>query len=267
VIFPRQCKEIGSASTRPCGDKVYFLSRYLVKDTPSGPEVREVVPNPDEKGLMRTIREDRLLASARDVTVHPVRVNIHNRALLVKIALESGTRCTIFTGLDEHTTFVMDPDPGIFHRVHVYDIIPPRPSLSSAIRELEHDGLFGDLDVMFEHHLHDITGGFADMYPCRAAGFSRTLDADRPHKGEKIAGCFTGSQLLSECYGEGFGMVETCPLRMVRDEPFIARCCRKEREGVKEYERRLGAVVHWGANPSQIYQAVCMLLQKWRERS
>lgn len=264
MIFPRHCKEVGFASTRPCGDKVYFLSRYLIHETPSGPEIREVVPDQNERGLMRTILGDRILAAVGVVTVHPLKVNIHDRATLVTLALESGTRCTIFTGHDKHTTFVLDPDLSEFQKIHVYDVIPPMPSLSTAIRELEKSGLFGDLDVMFEHHLHDISVENADVHPCRAAGFSRTLDADRPMIGERISGCTTGEQLVRECYGEGFEMVDTCPVSMVREEPFIARCCRKEREGVKVYDGKLGAVVHWGASPAQIYQSVCALIRQWR---
>ena len=41
MIFPGQCKEVGYASTKPCGDQVYFLSRWLVRDTGTGYEVLE----------------------------------------------------------------------------------------------------------------------------------------------------------------------------------------------------------------------------------
>lgn len=267
MIFPRQCKEVGHASSRPCGEKVYFLSRYLVHETGDGPELLEVLPDQEEAGLMRSVRESRVLAGAGEVTVHPVKVQIHDRALLVRLAMESGTRCTIFTGLDEHTTFVLDPDLGEFQTVHVYDAIPPRPSLSASIRELEAAGLFGDLDVVFAHTLRDISRLGADIYPCRAAGFARTLDADRLQGGETVAGCMTGAELVRECYGDDFGMVEICPLKMANNEPFIARCCRKEREGIGVYNGKFGAVVHWGAGPSQIFHAVCSLLGQWRERA
>ena len=55
-------------------------------------------------------------------------------------------------------------------KVHVYDVSPPRPSLSSCIRECGDAGLFGDLSVQFCHHIRDITEVRADVYPCRAAG-------------------------------------------------------------------------------------------------
>lgn len=264
MIFPREYKEVGYASTHPCGNRVYFLSRYLVRETPEGPELLEVVPDPEECGLMRSLREERVLATADEVTSHPERVRIQDRSLLIRLASKSGTRCTIFTGLDEHSTFVLDPDPGALQTVHVYDVIPPRPSLSSAVRELEEVGIFGDLDVVFEHHLQDITELQADIYPCAAGGFQRTLDADRPGGGETVAGCLTGAQLLRECYGSDFRMVDICPLHRVEKEPFIARCCRKEREGVGEFKGKMGAVVHWGANPARIYQSVCELLDRWR---
>ena len=42
-------------------------------------------------------------------------------------------------------TFVLDPDLSGLLKIHVYDVAPPRPSLSACIRELESAGLFGDL--------------------------------------------------------------------------------------------------------------------------
>ena len=45
-------------------------------------------------------------------------------------------------------------------------------------------------------------------------------------------------------------------MRVFLEEPFIARCCRSEREGAKSWNGRAGAVVHWGANPVKIYEAV-----------
>lgn len=265
VIFPRLCKEIGHASTRPCGDKVYFLSRYLIREEEDGCEILEVIPDPVEKGMMRSIREERVLARPEEIFHYPDRVQIHDRARLVRLAQETGHRCTIFTGLDEHMTFVLDPDPIQFLTIHVYDVIPPLPTLSASVSALETTGLFGELDVVFDHHVRDLRGIQADVYPCRAAGFERTLDADRLTGGERVAGCRTASQLIRECYGEDFMREEICPLEQVREEPFIARCCRKEREGNGRWNGRSGVVVHWGAGPAEIYRAVCSLASQWRE--
>ena len=266
MIFPRQCKEIGIASTRPCGVRVYFLSRYLIHDTPSGYEILEVTPDQYGKGLMREVAGARVLAGAGETWWYPEKVQLHDRALLVRLASESKKRCTIFTGIDEHTTFVCDPDPSLNQTIAVYDVIPPRPSLSACIQDLEKAGVFSELDVAFEHSLRDISQVDADIYPCRASGFVRTLDADPLLGGERIAGCLTATQFLRECYGEGFDVTDICPLSMVVKEPFIARCCRKEREGIGMHGGKFGAVVHWGASPYEIVSAVRALLVWWRER-
>ena len=266
MIFPEHCKHVGHASTKPCDDKVYFLSRWLLRDTPGGHEILEVTLDPAGKGMMRTVLSLRVLAQDNEVYHYPVKVNLHNRTQLVELALDTGHRCTIFTGLDEHQTFVLDPDLSGYLRIHVYDVSPPRPSLSSCIRELENAGLFGDLSVQFCHHIRDITEVCADVYPCRAAGFERTLDADIMQGGEKVAGCLTASQFYTECYGTDFLLINICPLECVREEPFIARCCRKEREGISSWNGKNGAVVHWGADPVKINEEVRDLVTRWRAR-
>lgn len=265
MIFPAHCKEVGyDAGHRPCGDRVYFLTRYIIRETGDGHEVLEVELDMTGTGLMRAVTRARVLAAGDDVICYPDRVQLHDRRGLVEKALRSGRRCTIFTGYDEHTSFVLDPDLSGFLRLHVYDIEPPRPHLAATIRDLEACGLFGDLEVAFVEHLRDIAEIDADLYPCRAAGFSRTLDADAVHSGDRVAGCMTGRDLVRECYGEAFELENTCPLSLVEEEPFIARCCRSEREGVGTYDGKFGAVVHWGATPAAIAGAVTEVVRRWR---
>lgn len=262
------CKEIGVASTRPCGEKVYFLSRYLLRGAgdPPGYELVKVVPDPEGTGLMRSILSEELIVPEEQVYCYPEKVQIHNQALLVRLAAESGYRCTVFTGLDEHLTFVLDPDPNALLMIHVYDITPPRPSLSAGIRELEATGLFGDFSVQFVHHVQDISTWQADVYPCKAAGFERTLDADRMQGGETVAGCLTGATLYRECCDQEMTLLNTCPVDQVREEPFIARCCRMERTGIGVHHGCYGAVVHWGASPADIASSVQALVKGWGER-
>jgi hypothetical protein len=264
MIFPEHCKYVGHASGKPCGDRVYFLSRYLLHETTNGTEVLDVTLAPAGKGMMREIASTRVLATADQVYRFPEKVQLHDRTHLIQLALDSGYRCTVFTGLDEHTTFVLDPDLLGLLEVHVYDISPPRPSLSMCLRELEAAGLFGDLSVRFCHHVRDIREISADVYPCRAGGFDRTLDKDPVTGGELIAGCMTGSQLCSECHAKDITLENICPLAQVREEPFIARCCRAEREGIGTWNGKHGIVVHWGASPAAIACAVNDLVVKWR---
>lgn len=263
MIFPEEYKHIGIAGEMPCGKKVYFLSRYLVRRAGDGFEILEVMLNDSEKGLMRSVVSSQVIATTAEVYHYPEKVNLHDRAGLVQLATDSGHRCTLFTGHDEHITFVIDPDLSGFLKIHVYDLSPPRPSLSASIRELEATGLFGEMNVTFCHHISDIAGLKADVYPCRAAGFAKTLDADQPVKGGRIAGCLTGTQLVHECYGEEFAFINTCPLSAVAAEPFIARCCRSEREGPGVWNGKRGIVVHWGASPAKIADAVKAIAQEW----
>jgi hypothetical protein len=265
VIFPSHCKYVGYATGTPCGDRIYFLTRYLIRETGEGIEVLEVETDLDETGMLRRVTGTRLLASGEDVCRYPEKVSLHDRTFLVEEAIRSGRRCTIFTGLDEHTTFVIDPDLSGYLRLHVYDIMPPRPHLSATIRDLEKTGLFGELEIVFEHHLRDIREIGADVYPCRAAGFDRTLDSDPLRPGDLVAGCRTGAQIVSECYGEGFAVENICPLAAVKHEPFIARCCRSEREGIGRWNGLFGAVVHWGAPTARIARAVEEVAAAWRE--
>ncbi|MDD1696618.1 MAG: hypothetical protein LUQ54_06950 [Methanoregula sp.] len=266
MIFPEQCKLVGYASTKPCGDRVYFLSRYLVRDTGKGYELLEITPDPAGTGIMRAIIASKVIATSREIYHYPEKVQIHDRTRLIGLAIDSGFRCTIFTGLDEHMTFVLDPDLSGLLKIHVHDVTPPRPSLSACLRELESAGLFGDLSVKFCHHIRDISQINADVFPCRAAGYARTLDADQMQGGERVAGCLTGSQFYTECYGKEFVLENICPLESVQEEPFIARCCRAEREGIGMHKGKFGAVVHWGASPAQIARMTNDLVVQWRAK-
>jgi hypothetical protein len=264
MIFPEHCKYVGHASAKPCGDRVYFLSRYLLHETESGPELLEVALDPADTGMMRRIVSSHVLARAEEVSQYPEKVQLHDRTKLILLARDSGYRCTVFTGVDEHMTFVLDPDVSALLVVHVYDVSPPRPNLSMWLRELEAAGRFGDLSLQVCHHVRDIREIRADVYPCRAAGFDHTLDADPMHGGERLAGCLTGSQFYTECYGNDFTLENICPLGQVQEEPFIARCCRSEREGPCTWNGKTGVVVHWGASPAKIARAVTDLAVRWR---
>jgi hypothetical protein len=266
VIFPEHCKYVGLASSRPCGDVVYSLSRYLLHETDHGYELLEVTLDPGTKSIMRKVISSKVLATSEDVCCFREKVQLNDRALLVRLASKSGYRCTIFTGLDEHVTFVLDPDISGFLKIHVYDVIPPRPTLSASLKEMEAIGLFGELSVVFNHHIRDITLVPADIYPCRAAGYAQTLDADPLFGGERVAGCLTAKQFCAECYGTNFVLENIGPLDQVKEEPFIARCCRAEREGIGIWNGKFGAIVHWGADPAKIARSVGELVNRWRKQ-
>ncbi|MDT8357440.1 MAG: hypothetical protein RQ758_02935, partial [Methanomicrobiaceae archaeon] len=85
--------------------------------------------------------------------------------------------------------------------------------------------------------------------------------------GEVVAGCLTGELIADACYGEkDVTFVDICPANGPHQQPYIARCCRKEREGLVRGDAT-GYVVHWGASPREIADAVCTLVDAWRGRS
>ncbi|MDD1728075.1 MAG: hypothetical protein LUQ50_03265 [Methanospirillum sp.] len=265
MIFPPHCKCVGYAGNKPVGDQVYFLSQYLIHEVPEGYEILGVEVG-EGIGMMRPVKQVSLIARADEVFQYPERVILHNRGDLILRAADTGRRCVIFTGIDEHKTFICDPDPGVLCTVHVYDVTPPRAHLAETIRSLEATGLFGELEIRFEYHIRDIRETGADVFPCRAGGFSRTIDSDPLAGGEQVAGCMTARQVLSECYGHDFPVIDVCPANAVDAEPFIARCCRAERSGLQDINGKHGVVVHWGSSPKYIADAVYELIYERKKQ-
>jgi hypothetical protein len=259
VIFPPHCKCVGYAGSKPVGEQVYFLSEYLIHEVTNGYEILAVEAG-EGIGMMRPVRSTRLIAGPDEVWEYPERVILHNRGDLIKRAAEGGRRCTIFTGVDEHKTFICDPDLAELRTIYVYDVIPPRPHLAETLRSLDQTGIFGELQIRFVYHIRDIREIGAEIYPCRAGGFAKTIDSDRLSGGEQVAGCLTARQVLAECYGREFSIIDICPVNAVTEGPFIARCCRAERSGLQTIDGRQGIVVHWGSSPKQITEAVYELV-------
>lgn len=106
--------------------------------------------------------------------------------------------------------------------------VTSRPHLAKRSGHLRKPA-FCELEILF-YYIRDIREIGADVYPCKAGGFAKTLDTDRSSGNEQIAGCMTARQVLSECYGRDFPVVDICPANQVSEEPFIARCCRAERD-------------------------------------
>jgi hypothetical protein len=186
MIFPVSCKFVGNASTMPHGEKVYFLTQYLIKSTENGLEILEVTPG-DGDGLLRPVKSVKLLAGPKDIAVWEEQVNPHDRADLIRKAMTTGKRATIFGSTTDHMTFVIDPSFDEFETVHVFDNTPPKASLSETLKSLESIGYFEPDSIIFEHHIEDISEYEADVYPCRAVGFQRTLDRANVREGDIVA--------------------------------------------------------------------------------
>jgi hypothetical protein len=268
MLFPAKCKQIGYAKEMHVGKKAYFSSDYLIHEIEDGSYEIVQVTLADEPGLLRTVLDTKVLARDDEICVYPKRVQLHNRADLIFRAARTGKKCTLFTGIDEHMNFVCDPDESVLLPIHVYDLIPPFPHLSETLQSLEETGIFGDLEIYFKHHIADIRDIHADVYPCRAGGTEKSIDNDRLFEGETVAGCMTARLILAECYDTDFDFHDICPANVASESktsPYIARCCRLERGGPVQTKDQIGYIVHWGASPKIICDAVFELVSMYRE--
>ena len=265
MIFPVSCKFVGNASTMPHGEKVYFLTQYLIKSTENGLEILEVTPG-DGDGLLRPVKSVKLLAGPKDIAVWEEQVNPHDRADLIRKAMTTGKRATIFGSTTDHMTFVIDPSFDEFETIHVFDNTPPKASLSETLRSLESIGYFEPDNIIFEHHIEDISEYEADVYPCRAGGFPRTLDRANVKEGDIVACCKTGRQICEETSDAELTFRETCPVTRIDKEPFITRCCRMDEAGIQVRNGCFGVVVHWAAPPREICESLDAMLFEWRKR-
>jgi len=265
MIFPKMCRVIGYADKSPLGCKVYFLTQYILKPEGESFSVLKVT-QAKGSGLMRDIEHIEEIARPDETAVwkEPI-VTPHDRVGLIKKALSTGKRCTVFGDMHSHMTFVLDPDLSGFLKVHLYDIVPPHPSLALTIASLEKIGFFEDDDICFEQHIKDIREIEGDVYPCKAGGFAKTLDRDAPKPGDRIVCCDIGKQMVLENYGNDFTFSDTCPLSMVKEEPFIVRCCKKEHAGLITVNGKTGIAVHWACSAKETAESVEKLITEWRK--
>jgi len=270
MIYPKFSKEIGIADEMPYGEKVFFRTRYLIKDTGNGYRIYSVKLDKNNS-VMHEKESMTLIADTEDCTVHEETVNLYDSTNLIKIALKSGKRCTIFRGADNHVTFIMDPSEESLMKVYVYDVTPPYANIYENIKLLEKDGVFGELGVEFVNCVLDIGKLKTDVYPCRASGFKKTVDKTRLAGTETVAGCETSRLLLSEMYGDeaDFKYKNICPAERALSENkgvFIAKCCQEYRFGLKSTDNVTGYILGWGASPKTIIDAVFEVCRVHREK-
>lgn len=270
MIFPKFSKEIGIADEMPYGEKVYFRTRYLIRHTEKGYQIYSVELD-HKNSVMHEKESMTLIADTEDCTVHEETVNLYDSTNLIKIALKSGKRCTIFRGADNHVTFIMDPSEDSLLKVYVYDVTPPYANIYENIRLLEKDGVFGELGVEFVNCVLDISKLRTDVYPCRASGFKKTVDKSHLTGTETVAGCETSRLLLSEMYGDAaeFKYRNICPAERALSENrgvFIAKCCQEYRFGLKSTDNVTGYILGWGASPKTIIDAVFEVCRVYREK-
>ncbi|NYT01331.1 MAG: hypothetical protein GKC10_01005 [Methanosarcinales archaeon] len=274
MIFPEDYKLVGVTREISPRDPVYFSTQYLIV---LGEERALYRVASSGQGFMRMATSWELLASGAQVAAHEGKVDTRNRALLIELAAE---RCrgqvntVLFMGPDEHITFVHQPDLSAILEIEVLDVAPPDPPwLTYVLRRLEESGVLGDLTVRFVHRVQDLRqfDGERVYFPCRASGLGRSLDSDRVTVDDPlIVGCEVSREIfLATCPGKEHRFVNICPVSGDLQEPqgpFITRCCRSERRGLKAKGGHQGVVVHWGDGPHEVEEAVRCLARELRSR-
>jgi len=270
MIFPEDYKIIGIKDDERPGDPIYFSTRYLISR--NGPRLYQVTSRGE--GFMREVEKLELISSGSEIAEWPGKVDTRNRALLIELASglkQKGVRTAIFTGPDEHVTFVHETDPSQILNIDILDVSPPNPPwLVYVIDRLESCGVLGDLTVRFRPKVLDLREFESESvyYPCRASGLGRSLDSDRVvHERPRIVGCEVSREIFLSTYsGKEHEFVNICPSRSLEPNgPFIARCCRSERRGLTKKDGHLGVIVHWGDGPYQISEAIRCLVKALRE--
>ena len=228
---------------------------------------------------MREVIELELISFGQEIMFYPDIADTRNRAKLIELAeniCRSGkVNTVVFRGLDEHITFVKDPDPAQILTIEVLDVSPPHPPwLFHVLAGLEACGILGDLTVRFVPQILDLRQFDCDCvyYPCRASGLGRSLDTDPVvHEHPRIVGCTVSREIfLANNPSKDFEFVNICPLHSSEPVfeprgPFITRCCRSELRGLTRKNGQLGMVVHWGDGPWNIAEAVRCLVQDLRK--
>lgn len=270
MIFPDDYKTVGIKDDERPGDPIYFSTEYLISR--SGPRVYRVTSRGE--GFMREVEKLDLISSGSEIVEWPEKVDTRNRTLLIELACrlrQKGAKTVIFTGPDEHITFIHESDPNEILNIDILDVCPPNPPwLVYVIERLESCGVLGDLTVRFRPKVLDLREFESESayYPCRASGLGRSLDSDRVvHDLPRIVGCDVSREIFRATYpGKEHEFVNICPSQSLEpDGPFIARCCRSERKGLTRKNGHLGVIVHWGDGPHEISEAIRCLVKALRE--
>ena len=275
MIFPDHCKVVGVASTNSheeiIGTSIYFLTEYVLQFVDDSCMIFKV--ENEGEGFIRKITKVELIASCEETTIWDDIVDLSNRKDLIKIAgdiVNDQITTVVFKGYDMHYSFVNNPDDSEVLNIQVLDVVPPNPPyLLYNLERLEKAGILGELNIEFEPMVLDLKD-YEDrdvMFPCSVSGLNgKFLDQGQPPSnwpaGKKIilVGCDVSFTVINELDFMGKKEIEhinICPISYFKPtKPFLARCCIKDRGGIKTVNNMMGTVVHWGATPIEIMDAL-----------
>jgi hypothetical protein len=223
-----------------------------------------------EVGLFAMLEDVELLAGPDD-TVYLHRPGLDTgvpSALLAAAAEVPEARCVVIEGAYGHVSFVLDPAPV---RVHVLDVVPPRPAklLDQLQRVLETaDDVPGVQLVPHVVELADLLppepeGAY--LLPCRGGGMEvlgaavAYLDEVPPRADWTLLGCTRSRQIHDSLYGGPVRQIDMCPRRLAArvelpvDEVLLTKCCLFEDRN--EVDGRT-VLTPWGASFRELREAL-----------
>lgn len=278
MIFPDEYKYVGITDTPPedtKDDTIYFLTEYLLVEQLNGrcKQFSLYHIKKSGEGLFRKVESFEKLASGNQIIEYDKILNIKNRSHLIETATKlckGEINTVIFTGIDNHITFVHEPDPSQILEIEVVDVIPPEPSwLSYIIDKLDESELFGDFTVKFSKNLIDLRQfeGENTVFPCTVSGLKgKYLDSDNiTQNNSLLVGCEISKTIFELRFPHlQYSQINICPFSsdvFTPTKPFLTRCCRSEKSGLTEINGVVGVVVHWGASEFDVAEAIKTLVQ------
>lgn len=223
-----------------------------------------------ETGLFADLVDVELLAGPAE-TVYLRRPDLDTgvpTALLAAAAEAPDARCVVVEGAYGHVSFVLDPTP---IRVHVVDVVPPRPAklLGQLQRVLDTaDDVPGVQLVPHVVELADLLPADphgAYLLPCRGGGMDvpgarvTYLDEVPPREDWTLLGCARSRAIHDHFYGGALRQIDMCPRHLTAraDVPagdvVVTKCCLFEQRN--EVDGRT-VVTPWGASFGQLRAAL-----------
>jgi hypothetical protein len=253
---------------------VYRRSDYMVVRRAGQAALVRLVRGP-ETGLFCRLEDVELLAGP-DETVYLHRPDLDTgvpTALLAAAAEAPGARCVVVEGAYGHVSFVLDPAPV---RVHVLDVVPPRPAkLLDQLRRVlaTADDLPGVHLVPHVVELSDLLPAQRDdayLLPCRGGDMDvpgavvAYLDEVPPRADWTLVGCARSRAIHDFFYRDSDARppvrrIDTCPRALAAcvdvpaGEALLTKCCLFEDRNEVDGQTVL---TPWGASFGQLREAL-----------
>ena len=240
---------------------VYRRSDHMVVRNGAGTALVRLVRG-TTTGLFSAV-DDVVLLAGPDETVYLRRPDVDTAvpsALVAAAGTDApGARCVVVEGRYGHVSFVLDPAPV---RVHVVDVVPPRPAklVDQLQRVLDTaDDLTG---VQLVPHVVELASLLPPdpagtyLLPCRGGGMDvpgarvAYLDEVPPREDWTLLGCARSRAIHDFFYGDGVRQIDMCPrvlasgVEVPAGEVRLTKCCLLE-DRVDVEDRTV--VTPWGA--------------------